>query len=130
MSDNIPALKRTIQKLKSEKKYAWSRFYKERQGWYTLFSQQRESNRTLALKIKESQALDDNDLKYLKNQFVQLMDESGKLTDCPVCFEIMKPENTAVPNCGHVICKSCKSKLDKCPTCRKDFYKGNDEGSN
>ena len=40
--------------------------------------------------------------------------------ECPVCMEYMLPPITMCMN-GHNICNSCKSKLDKCPSCKGNF---------
>ena len=38
--------------------------------------------------------------------------------ECPVCLEYMLPPITFCGN-GHNICKSCRQKIQKCPTCRE-----------
>jgi len=40
--------------------------------------------------------------------------------ECPVCMEYMLPPITMCEN-GHNICNSCKSRLDKCSSCRGKF---------
>jgi E3 ubiquitin-protein ligase SIAH1 len=40
--------------------------------------------------------------------------------ECPVCMEYMLPPITMCAN-GHNICNSCKSSLDKCPSCKGKF---------
>ena len=42
-----------------------------------------------------------------------------KCEDCPVCWE--KLGERVVPICGHPICIGCRSKVNKCPTCRNPF---------
>ncbi len=39
---------------------------------------------------------------------------------CEICFSETK--DTAF-DCGHVFCRNCSSKLDKCPKCRKKITK-------
>ena len=41
--------------------------------------------------------------------------------ECPICFTI--PRDTPVPCCeaGHIVCKPCRLKIEKCPICRRDF---------
>ena len=55
------------------------------------------------------------------------MDEDSLLTkieaslECPICFTI--PRETPVPCCeaGHIVCKTCRLKIEKCPICRREF---------
>jgi rubrerythrin len=43
-----------------------------------------------------------------------------KCEDCPVCWEKLEWERV-IPICGHPICLGCRSKVNKCPTCRNPF---------
>ena len=47
-----------------------------------------------------------------------------KELECPVCYNI--PREFPIPACpaGHVVCKTCRVKVQKCPTCRMKFTKG------
>ena len=55
------------------------------------------------------------------------MEEDDLLTkierslECPICMTI--PRDTPIPACvaGHIVCKPCKMKIDKCPICRREF---------
>ena len=98
---------------------------KAKAGW-RCFYQAKEANHLLGLKyihlqkIMEKCRQDENvDISFLKSQFLELYDEVGKLVSCPVCFELLTKTNTHIPLCGHLVCFSCKSKMDKCPICRK-----------
>lgn len=42
-------------------------------------------------------------------------------TDCPVCMEVISKETLDIPVCGHLICKDCSSKCNKCPICREHY---------
>lgn len=61
--------------------------------------------------------------KYNDNQqIIQLLtkniEELNTSLECPVCFEIAK---VPIFQCGdgHLICSTCKPKINKCPECRK-----------
>jgi E3 ubiquitin-protein ligase SIAH1 len=45
----------------------------------------------------------------------------AKSVECPVCFLV--PRTVPVPCCpvGHVICTTCRGKMDSCPICRREF---------
>jgi hypothetical protein len=38
--------------------------------------------------------------------------------ECPVCLEEMTVDTIHMTSCGHSACKTCSTKLDKCPICR------------
>jgi hypothetical protein len=61
------------------------------------------------------------DITFLTRQFLELYDKVGEMCDCPVCFCTLTKEETAVPFCGHLVCKACKLRLTECPTCRKSY---------
>ena len=42
-----------------------------------------------------------------------------KCEDCPVCWE--KLGERVIPICGHPVCLGCRSRVNKCPTCRHPF---------
>lgn len=39
------------------------------------------------------------------------------LFECPVCFDYALPPIKQCPS-GHIVCSSCRKKLQSCPTCR------------
>ena len=58
-------------------------------------------------------------------QLVQkdLMIELKKKIECPICLDIIDPENLGISKCGHKYCKGCLDKqietTNKCAMCRK-----------
>ena len=98
---------------------------KAKAGW-KCFYQAREANHLLGLKyihlqkiINKCRENEHIDYSFLKSQFLELYDEVGKLVSCPVCYELLTKTNTHIPLCGHLVCFTCKSKMEKCPICRK-----------
>ena len=87
--------------------------------------------------MSESSYLRSNDLQeYPKHLFDQLESNSNdenvnvdmdnkiltKLEDslqCPICYKI--PRELPIPSCevGHIICRTCRTKINNCPTCRR-----------
>jgi len=55
-------------------------------------------------------------MKHLK-----LIADLQSSVECPVCFEI--PRSAPIPCClmGHVMCSTCWSRSQQCPTCRRDL---------
>ena len=47
------------------------------------------------------------------------MKELGEALQCPICLLI--PQSTPIYQCenGHVICKVCREKISRCPSCRQ-----------
>lgn len=40
---------------------------------------------------------------------------------CGVCYDGISPALLEVPTCFHLICRNCKLRCDKCPSCRMNF---------
>jgi len=65
-----------------------------------------------------------NELReYLKENISK---KKGDL-ECPICFEIAMPP---IYRCSqfHLICSTCRSKVDKCGECREPYGQGNRDG--
>jgi E3 ubiquitin-protein ligase SIAH1 len=45
--------------------------------------------------------------------------EIEETLECPVCFQV--PGSPPIHQCtnGHIVCKTCKTRLTDCPTCRQ-----------
>jgi hypothetical protein len=105
--------------LEAKSKQGWKCYFIERDAIYelqrhrNLFRQQVQNIRG----VIEVQP----DYEHLKQMFLDLYDKVGELCDCPVCMEEMTKEQTAVPICGHLVCKTCKEKMNECPLCRKKY---------
>ena len=91
---------------------------KAKAGW-RCFYQVKEANHLLGLKYTHLQKIMEKcrqnehiDYSFLKTQFLELYDIVGKLVSCPVCFEVLTKTNTHIPLCGHLVCFTCKSKMN------------------
>lgn len=110
---------------------------KSKAGWASYFAlnrHQEELNQYItSLKIRNSELFcklkneehiwGDDDLTFLKQQYLELYDELKRFTDCPVCLETLTKETTKLPNCAHQVCITCYEKMPNCPICRKKYYK-------
>jgi len=105
--------------LERKARVGWAVFFKTRERMDDLIHNRREH----APIVREIRQGGDVDLTHLKKLFLELYDKVGELVDCPVCFEPMMKDNTFIPSCGHLICKTCRPLIqgNKCPTCRKDL---------
>ena len=50
---------------------------------------------------------------------------SDEKKDCPVCYEIINPDNLYVSGCSHYICETCAFKCETCPLCREEYLHKN-----
>ena len=50
-----------------------------------------------------------------------LLEKIEESLECPVCYKI--PRDLPIPSCGsgHIVCKSCRSRVTDCPTCRGEL---------
>ena len=58
-----------------------------------------------------------SNLNENQNQFEKSFEAILKL-DCPVCLENIESKHIFQCNNGHLICKNCIPKLERCPICR------------
>ena len=98
-------------------KHAWKCYYEERDLIYDL-QHTRNNVRDTADQIRNGEMFD---ITHLSRMFLELYEKVGELCDCPVCFNEMTKDNTFVALCGHLICKTCRGRLIKCPLCKKNY---------
>lgn len=103
--------------LETKAKQGWKCYFIERDFIYDL-QNTRNNVRATAQQIRSGAT---PDITHLTQMFLELYDKVGELCDCPVCMESMTKENTNVPMCGHLVCKTCKEKMTECPLCRKPY---------
>jgi len=105
----------------------WSLEAKAKQGWKCYFIERdwihdlqttRNNVRATAQQIRNGAT---PDITHLTQMFLELYDKVGELCDCPVCMETLTKDQTAVPICGHLVCKGCKERMTDCPICRKKY---------
>jgi hypothetical protein len=124
--DNTPLTPVQRRALENKAKSGWKMYFmmKEQHDLLADFMEyERESNKQLISDIKSGEEID---ITHLKNQFVELYEKVNSQMECPVCFEILTKDKLDVPNCGHLICKSCKETICKgncsCPICKKKYF--------
>ena len=103
--------------LEAKAKQGWKCYFIERDYIYEL----QEVRDTMRATIQQLRSGATPDIAHLSQMFLELYDKVGELCDCPVCMETMTKEQTDVPMCGHLICKTCKGMCDVCPICRKKY---------
>ena len=43
--------------------------------------------------------------------------DAGEALECPVCYE--RTNDYLISPCGHIVCRECRTQLEKCPNCRQ-----------
>jgi hypothetical protein len=105
--------------LEAKAKQGWKCYFIEREHIYEL----QDVRNNLRAQVNQLRATTSapQDYDHLKQMFLELYDKVGELCDCPICYDTMDKNSTAVPLCGHLICKTCKEKVVECPICRKKY---------
>ena len=83
----------------------------------------RKTNRvnTLASIVDKNYQRAEDNYKRMQKKFRAMYIETGKLENCPVCYEEITPDKLIIPNCFHYICEECVMKCDNCPLCRDKY---------
>jgi hypothetical protein len=83
----------------------------------------RKTNRanTLEKLLDKNYERAEHNYKRMQKKFRAIYTESGKLENCPVCYEEITPDKLIIPNCFHYICEVCVMKCDICPLCRDKY---------
>ncbi len=107
--------------LEQKAKSGWRCFFIQREANYhlqeTTYRMAGEVNRLRREATNPSNA----EYEHLKSMFLELYDKVGELTNCPICFDPMTKDTTHVGSCGHLVCKTCKTRISQCPICRKSY---------
>jgi hypothetical protein len=119
-TDNMPRTSRrmtkTEAKLDKNRRVAWCKYFQSRRDnfkQYVFFYNRLKALATSAEGYKIP--------THFQNKFKDLLAETKTSTECPVCLETIDPEQVDITNCGHCYCAPCKSRLDKCAVCRRNF---------
>ena len=106
--------------------YAWAKYYESINA--RLTDDHRNYTRTQL--IQETTDIP----THIKNEFLAMGAELKKTWECPVCMEMIQPDNLDITNCGHYFCKPCLvsykanalaltvsagTGVCKCPICRR-----------
>ena len=105
-------------KMNRMRAYAWAKYYESEQERLRGAWRVREQVETLREVLTLPQ--------HIKEEFLKMGDELKKTWECPVCIDMIKPDNLDITNCGHYFCKPClktykENKGDECvcPICRR-----------
>ena len=60
--------------------------------------------------------------QFLVDEYKTYLKLSDDVIECPICYEDMR-DSLNILSCGHKTCKECIQKCDKCPICRRKYFK-------
>jgi hypothetical protein len=125
---DVVSLRRSLDYSRKQTAFAWAKFYETTRGRLT-------ADYTMYNRMTTMDARSDT---HIPQHIVDELKEMGatikKTWECPVCIEMIKPENLDITNCGHYFCKECLAGVKsravaqnvdcKCPVCRRGIKTG------
>ncbi|KAL4477763.1 hypothetical protein ABPG72_018937 [Tetrahymena utriculariae] len=140
-NEQIEARINSQQQTQTKKQEGEFQIFQQQQGFVSNkqsndYDKQKQRNQILTeltMKITEKfqkELAQDSKNKTKQKEGIQLEQKISKEIEnctCPICYELMVPPNNSpilIFPCGHTFCKTCiipkdKTKLNKCPFCRK-----------
>ncbi len=73
--------------------------------------------------FKTRERIYENKVENLNKLVRKYYRESNDKSECPVCYEIILPDNLFVSGCCHFICQLCSEKCNNCPLCRESYLR-------
>lgn len=113
----MDALQRKLNYSKKQTAYAWRQYYEAKM--VQLVSDINAYNQVTNLPPETPEFV----LEQLKDFHIELK----KNIECPICLDIINPEQLGISKCGHKYCNECLDKLKttskECAVCRKKLCK-------
>ncbi len=115
---NLQKLQNKMKWMEKERKVAWAKYYHELEN-----NQNRQIITYERLVQVPVEAMSD----YAVEEYRKLLRELKKEIDCPICLEVIPPDQVDMTACGHKFCKSClgelkKTPAPKCAICRNKIW--------
>jgi hypothetical protein len=118
MPETIASLTRKLSYSKKQTAFAWGKFYEE-----CRVLQQSNINSyevVSAVPVEELPV-------HLQNEMREYVKKLKLEIDCPICLEVINPNQLEITRCGHKFCRTClgtlKTTTKKCAICRKTICK-------
>ena len=123
-----------LKTLEKRKNYAWSQYFKAHTDAH---SRELQHSRNMISVLSRIKRHNDELPKFLVDEITQLLVQSKKQIECPVCYLPISDSNNGdddieyakgnlvITWCGHKLCRSCysNSAMKACPSCRTSFTK-------
>ena len=108
-------LKRKLQQVERQRRYAWAMFYKARE-------EEHNSMVNLVAMYNEKTI---GMPPHVKNELKDLYEALKKTISCPICLNEISTGDLDWSHCGHKFCKACLQRLketsNKCAMCRRSL---------
>jgi len=107
-----------------QRAFAWAKYYES----VNQRLRSDHTNYTRTQLVKEDATIP----THIKEEFLKMGAELKKTWECPICIEMINPDNLEITNCGHYFCKPCLAGFKErnmrtiscngcCPVCRRKF---------
>jgi ubiquitin C-terminal hydrolase len=103
MADN---LQNQLIYARKQKAFAWAKYYETtNQRLNADYNNYQRINNTIAKDVAIP--------THIVEEFKNMAKEIRKTWDCPICLEMIAPDQLEITNCGHYYCKPCLEALKK-----------------
>ncbi len=122
-----PQWERRYRMCDKQRRYAWAKYYelagtahqRDYTRWETI------THMTVSEELSP----------FVKQQLIEMGAELKKVWECPICIEMIQPEQLDITPCGHYYCKKCLETLKQqtnvvCPVCRHRLKGGTSSDEN
>ena len=116
---SIQQLEKELAWAKKQTSFAWAKFYEAENN-------QHPENMVQFKKIEVFTEVEDIPL-HVVAELKSMMKQLKKKIECPICLEVINPNQLEITRCGHKFCRTClgtlKTTTKKCAICRKTICK-------
>jgi hypothetical protein len=115
---DVASLNRKLVYANKRVSYAWARYY---ESVNTRLTSDTRVYQTLNRNITNNDVVP----AHIKAEILDMATQLRKTWECPVCMDMINPDNLDITNCGHYFCKPCLVRYKGlhqepiCPMCRK-----------
>jgi hypothetical protein len=129
----VPQLQQKLSYAVAQRKFAWAKYYEEvNRDHHVAYA---HHGGLVAA------AAEPTIPAHIKAALTEMATTLKKKYECPVCIEMIEPDNIVITNCGHFYCKGCLDAIKaaaraadarpeakyECPTCRRKHRIGGDD---
>ena len=113
-----PTWEQRYYRCNKQRAYAWAKYYED------VLNHHNGDYRHYEVIVRTMN--DDAIPIHIKNEFMEMATALKKEWECPICLEMIKPDNLEITPCGHYYCKPCITNMKqiqgndcKCAICRR-----------
>jgi hypothetical protein len=118
MPETMNSLTRKLNWSKKQTSYAWGKYYEQ--------CRERQVSSIEAYQVVSNVPVEELPT-HLQNEMREYIKKLKIDIECPICLDVINPDNLEITRCGHKYCKTCfntlKTTTKKCAVCRKTICK-------